>query len=194
MTRRPLSGFADLLALSAWPRRGARRGLAACLLSACGVGAWAQAAPAATPPARSASAPPAQQARPSREAEKRLPVVVQAREIRGRPDLETVAEGEAEFQRGEVQITADRLSYDHAEDLALARGRVRISRDGNTYTGPELQLKVQSFEGYFLNPTYFFSRTGAGGSAERVDFIDDQRATATRATYTSCQPGDPIDA
>ena len=135
----------------------------------------------------------AQQARPSREAEKRLPVVVQARQIRGRPDLETVAEGEAEFQRGEVQITADRLSYDHAEDLALARGRVRISRDGNTYTGPELQLKVQSFEGYFLNPSYFFSRTGAGGSAERVDFIDDQRATATRATYTSCRPGDPVD-
>lgn len=121
-------------------------------------------------------------------------VVLQAREIRGRPDLETVAEGDAEFQRGDVLITADHLSYDHPEDLARARGRVRISRDGNTYTGPELQLKVQSFEGYFLNPTYHFSRTGAGGSAERVDFIDDQRATATRATYTSCQPDDRVDA
>ena len=149
---------------------------------------------ASAPYAKASAAPVRNERRPAREAESRQPVVVQAREIRGRPDLETIAEGDAELQRGEVQITADRLSYDHAEDLALAKGKVRISRDGNTYTGPELSLKLRSFEGYFLNPSYFFSRTGAGGSAERVDFIDDQRATATRATYTSCRPEDPVDA
>ncbi|MFG5410694.1 LPS assembly protein LptD [Piscinibacter sakaiensis] len=121
-------------------------------------------------------------------------MVVQAQEIRGQPDLQTVAEGEAELQRGPVTITADRLSYDQPEDLAVARGQVRISRDGNTYTGPELQLKVQSFEGFFLEPTYFFARTGAGGRAERVDFLDEQRAVAHRATYSSCRPEDPLDA
>lgn len=133
-------------------------------------------------------------ARAEREAGKALPVTVQAREIRGRPDLETIAEGNAEFQRGNVTITADRLSYEHPEDLAVARGKVRISRDGNVYTGPELQLRVQSFEGYFLNPTYYFGRLGAGGSAERVDFLDDQRAVATQATYSSCRVDDPVDA
>jgi LPS-assembly protein len=85
-------------------------------------------------------------------------------------------------------IRADRMSYDHPDDLAVARGHVRISRDGNIYSGPELQLHVQRFEGFFLEPTYFFSRTGAGGSATRIDFIDDQRAVATGATYTSCPP------
>jgi LPS-assembly protein len=86
------------------------------------------------------------------------------------------------------------LSYDHPEDLASARGNVRITQDGNVYTGPELQLRVQRFEGFFLEPTYFFGRTGAGGSARRIDFIDDQRAVATGATYTSCPAdgsGDP---
>jgi LPS-assembly protein len=156
------------------------------LLGALGPGA-AQAQPAAAVPMAAAPAASAAAAR-------RPPVIVQAREIRGRPDLETVAEGDAEFQQGEVRITADRLSYDQPEDLAIARGRVRISRDGNTYTGPELQLKVQSFEGFFLNPTYFFSRPGAGGRAERIDFIDEQRASATGATYTSCRPGDAVDA
>lgn len=151
--------------------------------------AWSQ----AVAPAASAASAAASKVDARGDANKRMPVVIQAREIRGRPDLETLAEGDAEFQRGSVNITADRLSYEHAEDLAVARGKVRISRDGNTYTGPELQLKVQSFEGYFLSPTYFFSRTGAGGSAQRVDFIDDQRAVATQATYSSCQVDDVLD-
>lgn len=131
---------------------------------------------------------------PRGDAAKQLPIIVQAHELRGQPDVETVAEGEAEFRRAGIVIRADRLSYDHPEDLAVARGHVRISRDGNVYSGPELQLRVQRFEGFFLQPTYFFSRTGAGGSAQRIDFIDDQRAVATGATYTSCPSdgsGDP---
>jgi LPS-assembly protein len=131
---------------------------------------------------------------PRGEASKALPIIVQARELRGRPDLETLAEGEAEFRRGGMVLRADRLSYDHPEDLAIARGNVRIDRDGNHYSGPELQLRVQRFEGFFLQPTYFFSRTGAGGSAQRIDFLDDQRAVAIGATYTSCPAdgsGDP---
>ncbi len=120
------------------------------------------------------------------EASRKLPIILRAQRLSGRPDLETVAEGEAEFRRGGMVISADRLSYDQPDDLAIARGNVRISRDGNLYTGPELQLHVQRFEGFFLKPTYHFERTGAGGGAARVDFIDDQRAVATQATYTSC--------
>jgi len=123
---------------------------------------------------------------PRGDASKPLPIILQARTMRGRPDLETIAEGDAEFRRGGIVLRADRLSYDHPEDLAIARGHVRISRDGNVYSGPELQLRVQRFEGFFLEPTYFFNRTGAGGHAERIDFIDDQRAVAYGATYTSC--------
>ncbi len=137
---------------------------------------------------------PRVQAPPSGDAARQLPIVLLAREVRGRPDLETVAEGDAELRRGGLVLRADWLSYDHPEDLAIARGRVRISHQGNVYSGRELQLRVRRFEGFFLEPTYFFSRTGAGGSARRIDFIDDQRAVATGATYTSCPAdgsGDP---
>jgi LPS-assembly protein len=177
-----------LLALAATRLRCSLAWVFALLLTA--AAAQAQGVPGRAPvaaPAKAASAA-------AGAARQRQPVILEAREIRGRPDLETVAEGDAEFQQGEVRITADRLSYDQPDDLAIARGKVRISRDGNTYTGPELQLKVQTFEGFFLNPTYFFSRTGAGGNAERIDFIDEQRASAIQATYTSCRPGDAIDA
>jgi LPS-assembly protein len=123
---------------------------------------------------------------PRGETARQLPIIVRARELRGRPDLETVADGDAEFRRGGLVIRADRLSYEHPDDLAQARGNVRISRDGNVYSGPELQLHVQRFEGWFLEPTYFFGRTGAGGTARRIDFLDEQRAVASGATYSSC--------
>jgi len=125
---------------------------------------------------------------PRGDAGRQLPIILQAQEVRGRPDLETVAEGNVEFRRGGVVIRSDRLTYEQPEDLAIARGNVRISRDGNRYSGPELQLKIQRFEGFFLNPTYYFARTGAGGTAQRVDFLDEQRSIASGATYTSCTP------
>lgn len=148
------------------------------------------------PPAEGAGAPlqlrlaPSLQPPPRGEAAERAPIILRAREVRGRPDLETVAEGDAEFRRGGVVIRADLLSYDHADDLALARGNVRVQQGGNVYSGPELQLHVQRFEGHFLNPSYRFSRTGAGGTAQRFDFLDDQRAVATGATYSSCPKDD----
>ena len=123
---------------------------------------------------------------PRGEAGKQLPITVQAQSMRGRPDIEMVAEGDAVLRRGELSIRADLLSYDQVEDLALARGNVQIRQEGNRYGGPELQIKVQRFEGYFIKPTYFFGRTGAGGVAERIDFIDNQRSVATNTTYSSC--------
>ena len=137
---------------------------------------------------------PRMQPPPSGDAARELPIVLRAREVRGQPDLNTVAEGDAELRRGGLVLHADRLSYDQPSDTAVAHGHVRITREGNVYTGSELQLRLQRFEGYFLEPTYFFSRTGAGGFAQRIDFIDDQRAAAIGATYTSCPEdgsGDP---
>jgi len=123
---------------------------------------------------------------PRGDAASSLPIVLQAREVRGRPDLETLAEGDAVFRRGDVVIRADSLGYDHPQDLANARGAVQIDSNGNRYSGPELQLKIERFEGFFLQPTYYFGRTNAGGSAQRIDFLGEQRAVATAATYSSC--------
>ncbi len=124
----------------------------------------------------------------------RAAIIVRAREMRGRPDLETVAEGGVELRSAGLVVRADSLTYEQADDLAVARGNVRVSRDGNVYSGPELQLRLQRFEGFFVNPTYRFARSGAGGSAQRIDFLDDERIIASGANYTSCPrdgSGDP---
>ena len=132
-----------------------------------------KATPALAPPARGETA-------------RRMPIFLQADEVGGVPDLEATAEGHVQFRRAGVSISTDKLRYELPDDLAIATGHVRISRDGNVYSGPELQLKLQRFEGFFLNPTYHFARTGAGGVAQRIDFIDDDRSVAIDATYTSC--------
>jgi len=143
-----------------------RRALAGCLAAGLATGAWAQAKP---------------------------PVIVEAAEIRARPDLDVVAEGDVVFRQGQIEIRGQRLSYDQLGDLARAQGQVSITRDGNRYSGPELQLQLQRFEGFFSNPSYFFSRTQAGGDAQRIDFLNEDVAIATGATYTSCPRDGPDD-
>ena len=116
------------------------------------------------------------------------PIILSARELRGRPDKDVVAEGDAVLSRAGVVVKADRLSYDQTTDLAQAQGRVEFSRDGNTFSGPVMALTLRSFEGFFDNPTYFFGRVRAGGVAKRLEFFGEQRAVATQATYSSCPP------
>ena len=89
------------------------------------------------------------------------------------------AEGKVEFRRGGLVIRADRLGYDMPQDLASATGHVRISRNGAIYSGPELQLRVQRFEGFFLQPRVRVHAAWAPAAArQRIDFIDDTRVRA----------------
>jgi len=185
-------------------RRAARRAVIAAVVACAGAAAGsarAQVVPAASSAASAAGGTTLRTAEslqpPARgDAARQLPIILRARELRGRPDLDAEAAGDVEFRRGGVVIRADKLTYDEAADLARATGHVVVSRDGNVFSGPELQLKVERFEGFFRMPTYRFARTGAGGKASRIDFIDDQRANAFDSTYSSCDRdddnGDPV--
>ena len=115
------------------------------------------------------------------------PTFVSGERISSRTDLESVVEGAAELRRGDLVIRADRLEYFQPEDLATARGHVHINRAGDVYEGPELQLKVESFEGFFRNPRYQLLKNKGHGEAERVDFIDEKRTVIRNASYTTCQ-------
>jgi LPS-assembly protein len=116
-----------------------------------------------------------------------MPTYLSGRRVSGRTDLETVIEGDAQLRRGAMTIRADRLEYHQPEDLARARGNVRINHAGDVFEGPLLELKVEAFEGFFDQPRYRFLRNAAHGQADRVDFIDEKRAIVRNATYTTCQ-------
>ena len=119
-----------------------------------------------------------------------LPSLVTGDRMSGRPDLETVVEGNATLRRGPVAITADRLEYYQPDDRAKATGNVRVNQSGNVYEGPELELKLETFEGFFNNVRYRFLANGGHGEAERIDFVDSNVSIARRATYTTCRRED----
>jgi LPS-assembly protein len=143
----------------------------------------------ASVPGTALQASPTLQALPRGEAARQLPIVLQAQKITGQPDQLTQSEGDVEFRRGGLVVRADRLSYDTPEDRAHGQGNVKITREGAVYSGPELMLNVQRFEGYFLAPTFEFLRMGTSGRADRIDFLGESRSRATQASYTSCPLG-----
>ena len=80
--------------------------------------------------------------------------------LEGTTDTELILTGDAELRRagGDV-FKADRMRYVQVDDELFANGAVKIVRDGNVYTGPELRLKLDDYSGYFIKPEY--SLTGA---------------------------------
>ena len=116
-----------------------------------------------------------------------LPTFMSGESISSRADLDSVIEGRAELRRGDMVIRADRLDYYQPDDLAKARGNVMVNRAGDVYEGTELELKVESFEGFFLNPRYRFLKNAGHGEAQRVDFIDEHRAVIRNASFTTCR-------
>lgn len=129
---------------------------------------------------------------PRGEANKALPIILRARELRGRPDIDAHAEGEVWLRRGPLVLQADRLDYEQAQDLARARGQVRIEHPSGRYSGSELQLQLERFEGFFLQPRYEFERVQAGGRAQRIDFLDRDRSVVEQGWYTSCPREDVV--
>ena len=152
-------------------------------------GAWAQAGGEPEAPLVLKRTPMLAETIPPAERGQR-PSIVEGDRVSGRPDLETIVEGNASLRRGDTVIHADRLEYYQPEDLAKATGNVRVNQAGNVYEGPQLELKVETFEGFFNNVRYKLLATGAHGEAERVDFVDADRAIARRATYTTCRRED----
>ena len=119
-----------------------------------------------------------------------MPVFVLGDRISGQPDTQAVIDGNAELRRADTVIRAQHMQYNVAEDLAQARGQVRINRAGDVYEGSALDLYVNAFSGFFTDARYRFLKTDAHGEATRVDFIDQGRSVVHNATYTTCQRSD----
>lgn len=119
------------------------------------------------------------------------PILMRGQTLTGRTELETVIEGDAELRRPGMTVSGDRITYDQGTDRATIKGNVQVNSAGNRYTGTEGELQVDSFEGSIQKPTYEFLSNGAQGEAERIDFLDEDRAIIRNATYTTCRRDGP---
>ncbi len=124
---------------------------------------------------------------PSSAADRRdAPLYLRADELSGQPATQVQADGHVELRHAGVVLRADQLRYDQAEDLAVAQGRVRVTFEGSSFAGPEVQLQLQRMQGVVREPEYYLAVTDAGGSAERIDILGPSTSRVINGNYTSC--------
>ena len=163
----------------------------ALLLAACPP-AQAQSSPdnaAAEPPVLLRTTPRLVERLPSNSAP---PAFISGDRMSGRPDLETVIDGNAELRRPGLSARADHLRYDQTTDVVTVQGNVRANEQGNLYRAPQGQLQADAFEGVFLHPSYEMLINGGHGQAERVDVLDRDRQVVINGDYSTCRPDDPV--
>ncbi len=119
------------------------------------------------------------------------PVYARGERAYGRTGRDTTLEGEAEVRKAGTVIRGDRLTYYETDDELFAAGNVRVTREGNVFTGPELKLKIDANTGWFESPSYYLGAYDGRGQAERIDFLGPERMRLEQATYTTCQLDDP---
>lgn len=123
---------------------------------------------------------------PSEESDRLTPSYVFGDRITGLTDTRIVVEGQALVRRGKSVVRGQKLEFEELTQTVTGTDPVRVSRSGHIFDGQGLSLRIDSFEGYFLQPSYRFL-SGANGRAARFDFRGEQRMTASVATYTTCE-------
>ena len=114
-----------------------------------------------------------------------------AEDLTGRPDREIQLEGNVEITRGKMSIDADSVKYNIIDDRIDAVGNVMVEKAGSRFEGNELRLKLDTGVGYMDSLVYKLLQRNAQGTAARIDFESEDRATISSGNYTTCNGPDP---
>ena len=145
--------------------------LAALLILLAGAQAALAQAPALSPPTRG-------------------PATLDAQSIEGVAELEITARGRVEFQREDLSVYAEFLRYNQEFGRVEADGGVRLQRGVDRFFGPRLRYNTQNDTGVFEEPTFQMGRgQTARGGAERLEFLGKDKLRLSRASFTTCEPG-----
>jgi LPS-assembly protein len=119
------------------------------------------------------------------EAIEQTPSFVRGAQITGQTDVVTIIEGQAELRKHNIVIKADKLEHLTPSDRAIATGSVRVLQNGHVFTGPQLELQLDTKEGFFDTPQFTFLEGGTG-DARRIDFEGNNLSTAYGVRYSTC--------
>ena len=65
---------------------------------------------------------------------------IEADRMEGSADDELHLYGDAQIRRGGTVLSADRITYRHADDTVRANGNARVARQGASFSGPSMLL------------------------------------------------------
>jgi LPS-assembly protein len=116
---------------------------------------------------------------------KQLPVFVRGNELKGELDGTTVIEGGAELRQHDTVLRADRIEHNRNTGDAKATGNVLLNRQGDRFTGPEMQINLNTSKGQFTKPEFNLLNEGTG-DASRVEFVDKNTSVVENGRYSTC--------
>jgi LPS-assembly protein len=116
-----------------------------------------------------------------------VPTFVRSQSMESKSQTQSVFEGDVELRRHDLVIKADRVEFDQQSQEAKATGHVLINRSGDRFTGPELQMNVETYKGHFEQPEFELLKTGGVGDASRVDFVDRDTTVVQDGRYSTCE-------
>jgi len=119
------------------------------------------------------------------------PVTMRAEEITGRPERELVLQRDVEIVRDKMRVTADSACYRQVESEIEAKDNIRVWRFGDYYTADEFKINTETGVGYMLHPTYKLELNNAQGTAQRIDFLNQEEAVVVNGTYSTCEGPNP---
>jgi LPS-assembly protein len=138
---------------------------------------------------------------PPAEGEK-LPVFLEADELRGHSEKETEAEGNVRLRKRGQAVSADWLRYDQPTDEVSAKGNVRIEQGTDVMEGARLKFNLETERGFMDDIRYTlhreprrlgerrpFEATDGRGTAEKLLFEGPNQYRAHKGDYTTCGPG-----
>ncbi len=125
---------------------------------------------------------------PERPDQQQQPIFAVADHMEGATERSTAMHGNVEIRQGSESLKADDVFYRQDRNEVLATGNVHLYRNGDRFDGPELLLKMDTGEGYFLAPRYKLFSNNGQGQAQRIDFLGQNRMKMTDALYSTCPP------
>jgi LPS-assembly protein len=99
------------------------------------------------------------------------------------------ATGNVEARQAGHNFFANWLRFDTTLNQVEARGQVRLEQPALLATGDSLTLNLNDYSGEMTQPVYQLTAQKGRGSAERIEFIDENCFKLTNALYTTC----PVD-
>ncbi|MDP2761478.1 MAG: LPS-assembly protein LptD [Sideroxyarcus sp.] len=125
-------------------------------------------------------------------AEAEAPAFVEADHLAGKKENQIEATGNAILRKSGQSIRAERLLYSQETQDLDAQGSVVLEQDGNTMSGPHLQLNLDTSIGTMEQMEFYLVENGGRGSADKLHLHDKQHYTLDNASYTTC-PADRQD-
>jgi LPS-assembly protein len=126
--------------------------------------------------------------------QKKMPITLEADQLRGRINLDVEASGAVELKQGTLKLNTEQLYFLEPEQEVTSIGPVRFEKDGDIIEGDDLRYDIDDDTGHMTGPTFRLATTperkrAGRGDAQRIDFLGARRERMTDSRYTTCAVG-----